>query len=143
MLSLFNSIDKEVLNRTLLKALIFLFLLLFFTLIVNEVFFKAWFQGWISFIAILVLFVLITGSYALLKSTDQNKKNKPDSMSKFFFWGIRVIIFILLFLGALGTVMVFETYPGKEAIFYAVGLGIITLWACVFSRLLYLGCLLL
>ncbi|WP_424961226.1 hypothetical protein [Ekhidna sp.] len=132
MLDLFHSRDKIMFNRILLQGLVALFAFLFLLLFIKEYFGTPWIGGWGSHIAVILSFALFIGILAFYKSTTESKKKKPDSMSKFFFWGIRVIIFILLALGAFGVMMVFETNTGESAVFKAIALGIVTLWACIF-----------
>ncbi|WP_420575189.1 hypothetical protein [Ekhidna sp.] len=132
MLELFRSRDKLLFNRILLQGLVASFAFLFFLLLIKEYFGTPWIGGLGSHIAVIVSFAFFIGAFAFYKSTTATEKKKPDSMSKFFFWGIRVIIFILLALGAFGVMMVFETNTGEEAVFKAIALGIVTLWACIF-----------
>ncbi|MEQ9468351.1 MAG: hypothetical protein RLN88_13135 [Ekhidna sp.] len=132
MLELFRSRDKIVFNRILIKGLVGLLAFLFILLFVKEYFGTPWIGGWGSHVAMMISFASFIGALALYKSTTESDKKKPDSMSKFFFWGIRVIIVILLGLGAFGVMMVFETSAGDGAVFKAIALGIVTLWACIF-----------
>jgi hypothetical protein len=132
MLNLFKSRDKELFNHVILQGVVLFFAALFLILFIHEYFGSPWIRGWGRHIVVIVSFAMFIAVYALYKSTTENKKKKPDSMSKFFFWGIRVIIFILLGLGAFGVMMVFETNTGDSAVFKAIGLGIVTLWACIF-----------
>ncbi|WP_370086229.1 hypothetical protein [Ekhidna sp.] len=132
MLNLFKSRDKELFNRVILQGVVVFLAILFLTLFFNEYFGNSWIGGIGSHFAVILSFALFVAAFALYKSSTENKKKKPDSMSKFFFWGIRVIIFILLGLGAFGVMMVFETNTADSAVFKAVGLGIVTLWACIF-----------
>ncbi|MEQ9008562.1 MAG: hypothetical protein RLP12_11805, partial [Ekhidna sp.] len=132
MLNLYQSRDKELFNRVLLQGVVLLLGAFFIILFIHEYFGNPWIKGWGKHVAVIISFGVFIVVYAFYKSTTGSKKKKPDSMSKFFFWGIRVIIFILLGLGAFGVMMVFETNTGESAVFKAIGLGIVTLWACIF-----------
>lgn len=82
---------------------------------------------------LLLLLVGFVLSLSFYRAEFTKASKKRDSMSRFFFWGIRVIIFILLVLGVLGVLVIFESSDCTEcAVYKAVGLGIVTVWACVF-----------
>jgi hypothetical protein len=60
-------------------------------------------------------------------------KKKNTSSYKFFFSGLKVIIVIVLLLGIWGVYQIFTTSGcGSCAVYQAIGLGIIVIWACVF-----------
>lgn len=132
MLELFRSRDKIVFNRILLQGVVTLFAFVFAFLFIKEYLGNPWIGGWGSHVVVILSFALFVSALALYKSTTESNKKKPDSMSKFFFWGIRIIILVLLALGAFGVMMVFETNTGDSAVFKAIALGIVTLWACIF-----------
>ena len=132
MRELIQSRDKEHFNRVILQGVVALLAFLFLLIVSKEYFGDPWFGGLWGHLAVILAFAAFIAAYAFYKSTSGSRKKKPDSMSKFFFWGIRVIIFILLIMGGIGVMMVFETNTGESAVFKALGLGIVTLWACIF-----------
>lgn len=82
---------------------------------------------------LLLLLVGFTLALSFYRAEFTRAVKKRDSMSRFFFWGIRIIIFILLVLGGLGVMMILESSSCVECgVYKAVGLGIITVWACIF-----------
>ncbi|MEQ9403985.1 MAG: hypothetical protein RIM99_10385 [Cyclobacteriaceae bacterium] len=88
---------------------------------------------WARYCILIAMFIAFSFALSFYKAAFTEVKKKKDSMSRFFFWGIRVIILILLFLGTLGVLMIFETSDCQEcAVYKAVGLGIVTIWACIF-----------
>lgn len=129
----FKKGNKETFQKTLFQGLVIAIGLLFLLILVKQFFGQPLIAGFLGNIMVLAAFVIFVFAWAYYKSTvGFTKKKKPDSMSRFFFWGIRIIIFVLLVLGAIGVVMIFNTNEGNAAIFKAVGLGIVTLWACIF-----------
>lgn len=125
--------NKELFKKVLFQGFVIVMGFIFLVLFAKEYFGNSFFDGFLSHVIVILAFAAFVVTWAYYKSSvGYTKKKKPDSMSRFFFWGIRVIILILLLLGALGVYMVFQTNTGDEAVFKAIGLGIITLWACIF-----------
>lgn len=78
----------------------------------------------------LIAFVIV---YAFSRSFKEKVEAKRNPMYNFFFYGIRVIIFITLMIGVWGiyTLMSSSDCPSC-AVYQAVGLGLIIVWACIF-----------
>jgi hypothetical protein len=68
-----------------------------------------------------------------MKEQKSEKQEKRDMLFRLFFYGIRVIIIILLVIGLLGGIAIFVNSDcGSCAVYQAVGLEVIILWTCVF-----------
>jgi uncharacterized membrane protein YgcG len=73
------------------------------------------------------------GRSLYIKSTRSEAEEKRDMLYRFFFQGIRVVIVILLLIGVIGSIAIYiSSECGSCAVYKAVGLNVIILWACVF-----------
>lgn len=138
MLEFFKSKDKTVFYKILMQGISVFFLLFTLVYFFHEYFpdpngSSQWIAiGFLRHIILMLLFGAMVWSYAYYRAAFGKKSVKRDSMSRFFFWGIRVIILILLVMGAMGVYLILDSNIGNSAIFKAVGLGIVTVWTCVF-----------
>lgn len=107
----------------LFAAVFVLFIILFFTGKSDT----------IELIAAIVSGVLFVALRAVLAAYYSKPKTQETSSYKFFFSGLKVIIVIVLLLGILGVYQIFTASDcGSCAVYQAIGLGIIVIWACVF-----------
>ncbi len=138
MFEFFKSKDKTVFNKIIMQGVSLFFLLFTLVYFFHEYFpdpngNSPWVKiGLLRHIILMLLFISMVWSYAYYRAAFGKKVVKRDSMSRFFFWGIRVIILILLVLGAMGVYLVLDSETGSSAIFKSIGLGIVTVWSCVF-----------
>ena len=87
----------------------------------------------IELIAAIVSAVVFVVLRAVLTAYYNKPKQKETSSYIFFFSGLKAIIVILLLLGLLGVYQIFTVSDcGSCAVYQAIGLGIIVIWACVF-----------
>jgi uncharacterized membrane protein YgcG len=86
-----------------------------------------------AWIGIALAAALEIGRSLYIKSTRSEADEKRDMLYRFFFQGIRVVIFILLLIGVIGSIAIYVSSEcGSCAVYKAVGLNVIILWACVF-----------
>lgn len=125
-MKLLDSINSHVSTRVFQT----LFLFLFFV----SVFFAYKDPGNpLAWIGIALFAALEIGRSLFMKSIRTEEDEKRDMLYRFFFQGIRVIIFILLLIGVIGSIAIYiSSECGSCAVYKAVGLNVIILWACVF-----------
>ena len=90
-------------------------------------------NGFWDYGAAIITIIAFVVVYAFSRSYKEKVEAKRNPMYKFFFYGIRAIIFITLMIGIWGiyTLMSSSDCPSC-AVYQAVGLGLIIVWACIF-----------
>lgn len=77
-----------------------------------------------------IIFIIIL---VFLNTFLRTLTKERNSLYRFFFWGMRVVIVITLIIGIWGVFAIFRNNDcGDCAIFKAIGLAIIIIWACIF-----------
>jgi hypothetical protein len=87
----------------------------------------------VNLIVAIVAALIFVALRAALKSYFDKQQKQNNSLYRFFFSGLKVIIVILLLIGILGVYSILTNSTcGPCAVYQAIGLGIIVIWACVF-----------
>lgn len=88
------------------------------------------FWNYLSCILGIVVFVFL---YAWQRSIIEKTEPERNPMYNFFFYGIRIIILITLLVGLWGIyTLMMESDCASCAVFQAVGMGLVIIWACIF-----------
>lgn len=90
---------------------------------------------------LLVSLILLVVSFIVYKAKLKKQKADTDEpenaqynaeINALFYYGIRVSSILLLVLGGIGIVVLLGDKQDEAAIFKAIGLGIVTIWGCIF-----------
>jgi len=84
----------------------------------------------IGFLAFAAAFFIFR---AIVKSYYDTKKKQRDALYRFFFSGLKYIVIIMLLMGIWGVYEIIAISDcGTCAIYQAVGVGMVVIWACIF-----------
>jgi hypothetical protein len=122
-MNIINSVNTRI-YQTIFQVLILI------SIIVISIGGIGHYQGWI---ALAISLALEIGRSRYIKSTKEKTLAERDILFRLFFYGIRVIIIILLLIGVAGGVaIVINNDCGTCVVYKVIGLEIIVLWTCVF-----------
>ena len=84
-------------------------------------------------IGVILSIALAVISLAINKARFAPRKENRDSLYRFFFDGLKVIIVITLVVGIWGIWSIAKSeQAGESALFKAIAVGIVIIWACIF-----------
>jgi hypothetical protein len=119
--------NHQIRNRILQGAFIGLIFLAI-------VFILYWPDSIYPWIGLAVAIALEAGRSAVRKAALPGKDREKDSTYKFFFYGIRVVIIIMLVVGVLGTYALYRNNSSCASCttYQIIGMAMVILWSCVF-----------
>lgn len=122
---------NKIVVKTLQQSIIYVLIVL--TLVFLHRFIYAEKNNILYLILALVSSAGVVFIYFFRRNIKMLKRRERDSMYYFFFYGIRVIIALTLLVGIWGIYAIIKNSEcGECAIYKAIGMAIILIWACVF-----------